>query len=62
MNLMIRSIGIKHAEATIVIATIVYNLGRCRWWHGRTAFAGRKVVPYLAETATKVTGTERKHQ
>jgi transposase, IS5 family len=35
MNLMIRSIGIKRAEATIVMANIAYNLGRWRWWQGR---------------------------
>ncbi|MEM9670695.1 MAG: transposase, partial [Pseudomonadota bacterium] len=36
MNLMVRSIGIKRAEATIIMANIAYNLGRWRWWHGRT--------------------------
>jgi len=35
MNLMIRSIGIKRAEATIVMANIACNLGRWRWWQGR---------------------------
>jgi hypothetical protein len=39
MKLMIRSIGIKRAEATIIMANIAYNLGRWRWWDGRTAFA-----------------------
>ena len=39
MNLMVRSIGIKRAEATIVMANIAYNLGRWRWWHGRSATA-----------------------
>ena len=37
MKLMIRSIGIKRAEATIVMANIAYNMGRWRWWQGRTA-------------------------
>lgn len=37
MNLMVRSIGIKRAEATIIMANIAYNLGRWRWWQGRTA-------------------------
>jgi hypothetical protein len=37
MNLMVRSIGIKRAAATITMANIAYNLGRWRWWHGRTA-------------------------
>ena len=27
MNLMVRSIGIKRAEATIIMANIAYNLG-----------------------------------
>ena len=35
MNLMVRSIGIKRAEATVIMANIAYNLGRWRWWHGR---------------------------
>lgn len=39
MKLTIRSIGIKRAEATIVMANIAYNLGRWRWWEGRTASA-----------------------
>jgi transposase, IS5 family len=37
MKLMIRSIGIRRAEATIFMANIAYNLGRWRWWQGRTA-------------------------
>jgi hypothetical protein len=39
MHLMIRSIGIKRAEATIIMANIAYNLGRWRWWKGRIASA-----------------------
>ena len=39
MKLTIRSIGIKRAEATIVMANIAYNLGRWRWFEGRTASA-----------------------
>lgn len=39
MNLVVRSIGIKRAEATIIMANIAYNLGRWRWWHGRTVSA-----------------------
>ena len=39
MKLFIRSIGIKRAEATIVMANIAYNLGRWRWWQGRAASA-----------------------
>jgi transposase, IS5 family len=35
MKLFIRSIGLKRAEATIVMANIAYNLGRWRWWEGR---------------------------
>ena len=30
MNLTIRSIGIKRAEATIIMANIAYNMGRWR--------------------------------
>jgi IS5 family transposase len=37
MKLFIRSIGIKRAEATIVMANIAYNLGRWRWWQARAA-------------------------
>jgi transposase, IS5 family len=37
MRLFIRSIGIKRAEATIVMTNIAYNLGRWRWWQGRAA-------------------------
>jgi transposase, IS5 family len=37
MRLFIRSIGIKRAEATIVMANIAYNLGRWRWWQARAA-------------------------
>lgn len=36
MKLTIRSIGIKRAEATIIMANIAYNLGRWRWWDGRS--------------------------
>jgi len=39
MKLTIRSIGLKRAEATIVMANIAYNLGRWRWFEGRTASA-----------------------
>ena len=39
MKLIIRSIGLKRAEATIVMANIAYNLGRWRWWEGRAASA-----------------------
>ena len=39
MNLAIRSIGIKRAEATIIMANIAYNLGRWRYWQGRTVSA-----------------------
>ena len=39
MNLTVRSIGIKRAEATIIMANIAYNMGRWRWWEGRIAFA-----------------------
>ncbi len=35
MNLVVRSIGIERARATIVMANIAYNLGRWRWWEGR---------------------------
>lgn len=35
MNLVVRSIGIKRAEATITMANIAYNLGRWRWWETR---------------------------
>ena len=44
MNLMLRSIGIKRAEATIIMVNIAYNLGRWRWWHGRTVTARQKLV------------------
>jgi transposase, IS5 family len=37
MRLFIRSIGIKRAEATIVMTNIAYNLGRWRWWQARAA-------------------------
>jgi IS5 family transposase len=37
MNLTIRSIGLERAEATIIMANIAYNMGRWRWWEGRTA-------------------------
>ena len=39
LKLTIRSIGLKRAEATIVMANIAYNLGRWRWWQTRTASA-----------------------
>jgi IS5 family transposase len=39
MRLFIRSVGLKRAEATIVMANIAYNLGRWRWWETRTASA-----------------------
>ncbi|MDX6751451.1 IS5 family transposase [Geminicoccaceae bacterium 1502E] len=39
MRLMIRSIGIKRAEATVIMANIAYNLGRWRWREGRAASA-----------------------
>jgi transposase, IS5 family len=39
MKLFVRSIGIKRAEATIFMANIAYNMGRWRWWEGRTASA-----------------------
>ncbi len=35
MNLVIRSIGLKRAKATIIMAKIAYNLGRWRWWETR---------------------------
>jgi IS5 family transposase len=37
MKLTIRGIGIKRAEATIMMANIAYNLGRWRWWETRAA-------------------------
>ena len=37
MKLTIRSIGIKRAKATIMMANIAYNLGRWRWWETRAA-------------------------
>ena len=37
MKLTIRSIGLKRAEATIMMANIAYNLGRWRWWETRAA-------------------------
>ncbi|MDF1586252.1 transposase, partial [Marinimicrococcus flavescens] len=39
MRLMIRSIGIHRAEATVIMANIAYNLGRWRWLEGRAASA-----------------------
>jgi len=39
MNLTVRSIDIKRAEAAIIMANIAYNLGRWRYWLGRTASA-----------------------
>jgi IS5 family transposase len=37
MKLTIRSVGIKRAEATIIMANIAYNMGRWRWWQTRVA-------------------------
>ena len=39
MHLTIRSIGIKRAEATIIMVNLTYNLGRWRWWEGKTTAA-----------------------
>ncbi len=39
MNLVIRSIGIKRAEAAITMANLAYNLGRWRWQGSRAASA-----------------------
>lgn len=39
MKLTIRSIGLKRAEATIIMANIAYNMGRWRWFEGRIASA-----------------------
>jgi IS5 family transposase len=39
MHLAIRSIGIKRAEATIIMVNLAYNLGRWRWWEEKTASA-----------------------
>jgi IS5 family transposase len=39
MHLVIRSIGIKRAEATIIMVNLAYNLGRWRWWEGKTTAA-----------------------
>lgn len=39
MHLAIRSISIKRAEATIIMVNLAYNLGRWRWWEGKTASA-----------------------
>lgn len=39
MHLTIRSIGIKRAEATIIMVNLAYNLDRWRWWEGKTASA-----------------------
>jgi hypothetical protein len=36
MKICIRSIGLERAAATITMANIAYNLGRWRWWEGRT--------------------------
>ena len=38
-HLAIRSIGIKRAEATIIMVNLAYNLGRWRWWNGKTTAA-----------------------
>ena len=32
-------IGIRRAEATIVMANIAYSMGRWRWWQGRSVSA-----------------------
>ena len=37
MGLVVRSIGIERARATITMANIAYNLGRWRWWESRIA-------------------------
>ncbi|MDX6751141.1 hypothetical protein SH611_15095 [Geminicoccaceae bacterium 1502E] len=34
---VIRSIGIKRADATVIMADIAYNLGRWQWLEGRAA-------------------------
>ena len=39
MKLTIRSIGLERAKASVTMANIAYNLGRWRWWEGRTASA-----------------------
>lgn len=39
MNLAIRSIGIKRAAATIIMANIACNFGRWRYWQRRTVSA-----------------------
>ncbi len=39
MKLIIRSIGIRRAEATVIMANIAYNPGRWRWFERRTASA-----------------------
>ena len=44
MNLVIRSIGRKRAEATIIMANITYNLGRWRWLESRIASAYSGIV------------------
>ena len=37
MNLVIRTIGLKRAEATVTMANLAYNLGRWRWLDSRIA-------------------------
>ena len=39
MKLVVRSIGLKRAEAVIGMANIAYNLTRWRWWATRPASA-----------------------
>jgi hypothetical protein len=39
MKLVVRSIGLKRAQAVLCMANIAYNLGRWRWWQTRTASA-----------------------
>ena len=37
MNLVVRTIGLKRAEATVTMANLAYNLGRWRWLDSRAA-------------------------
>lgn len=37
MGLIIRTIGLARAKATITLANMVYNMGRLRWLLSRTA-------------------------
>jgi hypothetical protein len=39
LKLIVRSIGLKRAEAAICVANIAYNLGRWRWWETCPALA-----------------------